>query len=233
MNYILLFFIYGFMGWIIEVIYTFITDKRLVNRGFLIGPICPIYGAGCVLLILLLDSYKNDFFVLFLGSVFICSILEYLTSYFMEKIFNARWWDYSYMKYNINGRICLETMLPFGILGSVIINFINPKLVNIIDKIDLNIINVFVILLLLIFILDIVISCSVVSKLKKTLKITGDNTEEIKEKIKSIFINRSFLYRRLFRGFPQLFLNKININKLEQLRKDIVKQIKEKTKNKS
>ena len=151
----------------------------------------------------------------------------------MEKIFNARWWDYSYMKYNINGRICLETMLPFGILGSVIINFINPKLVNIIDKIDINIINVFVILLLLIFILDIVISCSVVSKLKKTLKITGDNTEEIKEKIKSIFINRSFLYRRLFRGFPQLFLNKININKLEQLRKDIVKQIKEKTKNKS
>lgn len=231
MNYILLFFIYSFIGWIIEVIYTLVTDKRLVNRGFLIGPICPIYGAGSVLLILLLDNYKNDFFVLFLGSVFICSILEYLTSYFMEKIFNARWWDYSYMKYNINGRICLETMLPFGILGSIIINFINPKLVTIINKVDVNIVNVLIILLLLVFILDIAISCSVVSKLKKTLKLTGDNTEEIKEKIKNIFINHSFLYRRLFRGFPQLFLKRININKLEQLRKDIVKQIK-KTKNK-
>ena len=91
--YFMLFMFYSIVGWIIEVIYTFITDKKIVNRGFLIGPYCPIYGVGCLLIIILLKKYTDDFIVLFIMSMLICSLLEYLTSYVMEKLFNARWWD--------------------------------------------------------------------------------------------------------------------------------------------
>ena len=117
-TYFLLFIIYSIIGWILEIIFAFINLKKFVNRGFLIGPYCPIYGAGCLLLTILLSKYAEDTIVLFALSIIICSILEYLTSWIMEKIFKLRWWDYSDMKFNINGRICLETMIPFGIIGS-------------------------------------------------------------------------------------------------------------------
>ena len=106
-----------------EVTLTLITDKKFVNRGFLLGPCCPIYGCGCILLNLLLHNYTNNILVLFILTMFTCSLLEYITSFLMEKIFKLRWWDYSQMKFNINGRICLETMTPFSILGVLTIVF--------------------------------------------------------------------------------------------------------------
>lgn len=84
-----------------EISFTLYKDKTLVNRGFLMGPYCPIYGCGCILIILLLKRYLNDFIALFIMSMVICSILEYLTSYIMEKLFKARWWDYSDRRFNI------------------------------------------------------------------------------------------------------------------------------------
>ena len=99
--YFVLFLIYSFIGWLMEISFTLYKDKTLVNRGFLMGPYCPIYGCGCILIILLLKRYLNDFIVLFIMSMVICSILEYLTSYIMEKLFKARWWDYSKKKFNI------------------------------------------------------------------------------------------------------------------------------------
>ena len=133
-DYFLLFMIYALAGWILEVIYALFADKKLTNRGFLIGPICPIYGVGCVLIILLLTPYKNHPIGLFVLAIVICSILEYFTSYFMEKLFKARWWDYSNRKFNINGRICLETMIPFGIVACFIIYIVNPFVVEILNK---------------------------------------------------------------------------------------------------
>ena len=133
--YILLFFIYSILGWVMEVIKIFLNPKirRIINRGFLIGPYLPIYGFGVVAITLLLGKYKNDIPALFWLSMITCGILEYGTSYFMEKLFNARWWDYSNKKFNINGRICLETLLPFGITGTLIICYINPIFINLID----------------------------------------------------------------------------------------------------
>ena len=113
--YIILFFIYSFLGWSIEVFREFQDKNHFVNRGFLIGPICPIYGVGGVLMLLTLGKYKDSPIVLFCMSIIIFSILEYFTSYIMEKLFKARWWDYSNNKYNLNGRICAETMIPFGL----------------------------------------------------------------------------------------------------------------------
>ena len=105
--YILIFFIYATAGWIMESTMISIQNKKFVNRGFLIGPVCPIYGYGVVLVSVLLKKYQNDLIITFFMSIIICGILEYFTSFFMEKIFNARWWDYSKRKFNINGRVCL------------------------------------------------------------------------------------------------------------------------------
>src|SRR5699024_6506637 len=106
--YILFFFVYSFLGWCLEVICILITEKRFINRGILIGPICPIYGYGVLIMALFFRKYLNDPITLFILIIVSCSILEYFTSYFLEKVYHTRWWDYSTKKFNINGRICLE-----------------------------------------------------------------------------------------------------------------------------
>ena len=120
----LLFLTYSFLGWVMEMIVTVIEDKEIVNRGFLVGPYCPIYGVCSIAMILLLNKVTNPV-LLFVLSIIICSVGEYLTSYILEKIFNARWWDYSNMKFNLNGRICLRNCFFFGLLGFLVLNYIN------------------------------------------------------------------------------------------------------------
>lgn len=111
-----------------EVICKLVEQKKFINCGFLIGPICPIYGYGVLGIVLLIGKNRMDLLSVFLKSILVCSILEYFTSYFMGKLFKARWWDYSRRKFNVNGRICLEMMIPFGILGCFVIyiNLIMP-----------------------------------------------------------------------------------------------------------
>ena len=94
-KYFLVFIFYSFLGWLMEVILTYSSDKKFVNRGFLIGPYCPIYGWGVLLIMFILKRYLDRPIGLFCMAVIICSVLEYLTSYLMEKLFKARWWDYS------------------------------------------------------------------------------------------------------------------------------------------
>lgn len=117
--YFLLFFIYSVMGWILEITCKFIEYKKFANRGFLIGPYCPIYGFGALFITLFLGRYSNDIIALFVMTILICGVLEYFTSYIMEKIFKLRWWDYSRRKYNINGRICLDTLIPFRYIWNI------------------------------------------------------------------------------------------------------------------
>ena len=123
--YFLYFAIYSIIGWILEVLYTLITKRKFVNRGFLIGPYCPIYGSG-LLIILFLYDIEIHFIFKFLIIAVLCSVLEYITSYIMEKIFNARWWDYTNDILNINGRVCLETFIEFGLAGTLGLYFLHP-----------------------------------------------------------------------------------------------------------
>ena len=197
------FIIYSVLGWLMEVICKLIDSKKFVNRGFMIGPLCPIYGVGSISLILLLDNYKNNPLILFLMAILICSVIEYSISYIMEKIFNARWWDYSNKKININGRICLDTMIPFGILGVLVVYFINPFINKLLLKIPINILNILFYSLLIIFVIDFIISFVIIFKFKNTLKKTEkDSTEEISNKVKEVFLSKGLLYRRLVKAFP-------------------------------
>ncbi len=193
--------------------------KKFINRGFLIGPYCPIYGWGCILIIILLNKYTNDPLVLFIMAIVICSILEYFTSYFMEKLFKARWWDYSRRKFNINGRICLETMIPFGLLGCLIMYFVNPFFVSIYSKIPSNILIIISSVLFTIFLIDNIISYTIMFKMKiPKIKISKDSTEEITEYVRNILAKRSFLYKRLMKAYPNM---KILRNKVMSINNDI------------
>ena len=205
--YFLLFLIYSFIGWLIEVIGKLIEKHKFINRGFLIGPICPIYGHGCLLMILTLSRYKDNPLTLFICAIFICSLLEYFTSYFMEKIFKARWWDYSTKRFNLNGRICAETMIPFGILGTLVICVINPIFEYLLNLFNFETIKITAIVLFIIYIIDYTISLIIMFGFKGTLKtVEKDGTEEITKKVKKILINKNVLYKRLVEAFPN-FMN--------------------------
>lgn len=212
--YFLLFIIYSFLGWIIEIIDTYIMQRKFVDRGFLIGPYCPIYGFGSILMIILLNKYLDDPIALFVMAVLICSILEYFTSYIMEKLFKARWWDYSNRKFNINGRICLETLIPFGLGGCFIMYVLNPFIVKVLNMINLNFLTVLTILLLIIFIIDNIISFNIILNVKNvTSSIRKDSTEEINKIVKDVLRNKSILSKRLVNAFPQLEAIIKDINK--------------------
>lgn len=123
--YFIWFVLYSVFGWVYESIYCSITHRKLINRGFLNGPYCPIYGTGAVAMIAILGSVESATALFMSGAVLACTI-EYITSYVMEKLFYARWWDYSNTKFNLNGRICLAGAIVFGAFAVVLIKFIHP-----------------------------------------------------------------------------------------------------------
>lgn len=159
----------------------------------------------------------EDPLVLFVMSTLICSIIEYLTSYFMEKKYHARWWDYSNKKFNINGRICLETLVPFGILGVAIMYGTNPILFKLYNQIPQLVINILTVILFIGFIVDNIISSNIISSINvEGNKLIKDNTEEITEKIKQVLRQKSWLHRRLINAYPGLKDIKVKIKKVEQ-----------------
>lgn len=229
-TYFLLFIIYSFIGWLLELAFSFFELKKIVNRGFLIGPYCPIYGAGCLLLVLLLSKYTDEPLVLFALSIIVCSVLEYVTSWLMEKIFKLRWWDYSNMKFNINGRICLETMVPFGIIGVIVVKYVNPFFLDILGMLNYHTLSIIAIVIMSLFIIDVFISFNVVFNLKSvTRNVTKDSTEEIKKAVHKFIHNNMFMYERIVKAFPNM--SKIIKDQKEKTKKFIA-DINEKTKNK-
>ena len=203
LKYFIVFLIYSCIGWCMEVIISLIEKKRFVDRGFLLGPYCPIYGFGMLLIVFLLRNYLDEPLVLFILSMVICMILEYFTSYFMELIFKARWWDYSKKKYNINGRICLETAIPFGFGGTLIMYIIHPLIMYFVSNIS-NVMMIIVgITLIVLFIIDNVVSFNTVLKINGVdFKDYVDNTEEITELVREHLMKHSKLTRRLISAFP-------------------------------
>ena len=223
--YFILFLIYSFIGWCIEVVNSLIIEKKFINRGFMLGPYCPIYGISSIIMIFYLNQYKNNIITVFLLAVVVCSIMEYIVSYFMEKLFNARWWDYSTRKFNINGRVCLINAFLFGLLGVLLVYIINPILMNILLKLKPFILITINIVLMLTFIADYIISMNVTYKLKNTIKkIKKDNTEEISTKVKELLENK-LLNRRILKAFPNFKEN--IINEFKELKEKIEEKIDE------
>lgn len=235
---ILMFFIYSFGGWIVEVIFTRIFEThKFVNRGFLTGPICPIYGFGAIFVVIFLTKYMSSPIVLYFMSIVIASILEYTTSYIMEKVFKNRWWDYSQYKYNINGRICLETMIPFGFLALFMMYILNPFILSTLDTMPDNVIKYSAITLSILTIIDIILSFNIIITLKNiSSNIRCDSTEAITKKVKEILFSKTIFHRRLIESFPDMkvfnkrIILKNKINKDKEKLKLEKKKAKEKRK---
>ena len=207
-NIILLFFIYAFAGWCMEVILKYRQYHRFINRGFLTGPVCPIYGFGAVLITIVignLASVESGLIMTFALSFLICGAVEYLTSLILEKIFHARWWDYSQKPMNLNGRIWIGNLLLFGIAGVAIIHILNPLLYSVLDRIPLKTRQVLATVLLAIIAADFVISYFVLKLVKVGVDNSeADNTEEISKEVRQLLTNRSYFYKRFSDAYPEV-----------------------------
>ena len=134
--YFLLFIIYSFMGWLYESIWCSLCEGKLVNRGFLAGPFCTVYGFGALLVILTLSDVKDNLLALFFASIVVTNTLEYLTSYILEKCFAVRWWDYSHYRFNLNGRVCLLGAVAFGTMSVLLLHIIHPWVLSYIVRLS-------------------------------------------------------------------------------------------------
>ncbi len=180
---ILIFFIYSFIGWIGEVALEFGQNRRFVNRGFLLGPYCPIYGFAILFVLGFLAPRFSHPVSLFLATALSCAILEYTTSFFLEKIFHVRWWDYSNFYFNLNGRICLEALTLFGVSSVVITYFIQPFFNGLLQNVPLTILNMIQFSLLCLFLLDCILSFSILKKVNKNFSKNIDATDLISKEV--------------------------------------------------
>ena len=131
---VLLFFIYAFLGWCAEVAFAAFKNGRFVNRGFLNGPICPIYGFGLIGVVLLLAPLKGNLWLLFIGACVITTLIELVTGFLLEKLFHAKWWDYSGMPLNIGGYVCLLFSLIWGVACMAIVLWVHPPIYGLVHR---------------------------------------------------------------------------------------------------
>lgn len=232
-TWFLVFITYSVVGWLMEMVVVSTINKRVVsNRGFLIGPVCPIYGFGAIFITLLLHDATNlveIFLVAALGS----AVLEYITSFVMEKLFRVRWWDYSEKRINLHGRICLEATFYFGIMGLIIVKISNPLLFGMYDSLSETVRIGLAIVLLIVMISDILISLWLINVCRVTVgTVQVDATEEITERVRNILMDKGRLNRRLIKAFPSMKVDRNEAKKaqIHTQTKAKVKAIKQGTK---
>ena len=221
--FVIIFFVYSFIGYVIEV--TSVTRERkkiTMSRGYMMGPYLPIFGVGSIIMISVLQKYQGDLVALFVLSMMICSILEYITSYLLEKLFHLRWWDYSKEKSNLNGRICLKNAIGFGLGGMIIVEYFHPMLMSLLDLLPMITVEITGMILFVILFLDFVLSTYMIVNLRIDVKkLKEDHTDMIKQEVKKSLQRRKIFYRRILKSYPSLSKNKTfeNVKELIQKRK--------------
>ena len=164
------FYIYGFLGWCSEVAFAAVAHGKFVNRGFVNGPICSIYGFGVMSVLLVLGPLKSSFWLLFGGSVLFTSAIEYLTGWVLEKVFHDKWWDYSKRPLNIKGYVCLEFSVLWGLACVFVVDVFQPLVAKVVDlipkKLGWALLGMFSVL----WITDNIITAMEIRKLPKKLR---------------------------------------------------------------
>ena len=207
-NYICWIFFYSVIGWIYESILCSAMEGRWINRGFLNGPYCPIYGFGAVLDVFVLQDIGNIFVLFYLGAVLACT-LEYSTSWLMEKLFQARWWDYSSHQYNLNGRISLAGAVVFGIFSVLIVRLIHPEITNLTNALSASKVTFIAYALLAVIAIDCTVTVINVIGFNKRLRLVDMRLQitEIKiqlSEIRTLITKLNLQEIRILRAFPKL-----------------------------
>ena len=187
-HYVLCFFFYSLIGWVWETIFCTFTRHRWANRGFLYGPICPIYGAGGIaiqLLVQLLTSLTGAasatefaWWQIFLFSFVVCTILEYITHYLLEKLFHAYWWDYTNMPLNINGRICLPVSACFGLAGVLLVYVVIPAAGNLAELVPDLLTEALALVLVFILGMDVMLTITSLTSFEKNVEAMGEKINQ-------------------------------------------------------
>ncbi len=224
-EFVIMLFLFSILGWVMEVTLKFIQYHRFINRGFLIGPYCPIYGFGVVGVTILVGGLlgrAGTYPETFMAGFVICGFLEYMTSLYMEKMFHARWWDYSNKPMNLHGRIWIGNLILFGLASVIIVKLIDPHYFNFIATIDPLIISVLAWIIIILMVSDYILSHILMNIVKKEIdNSTGDNTEEISRQIHELLRNRSALHRRILQAYPDFKVLPHNfMTKYKQAKKD-------------
>ena len=179
-QWFLYFTAYSILGWACETFYCSVGNRKFVNRGFLNGPVCPVYGFGAVLVILLLQSTEKNLVALFLSGMMVTTVLEYLTSVLLEKLFHMKWWDYSRYKFQINGRVCLLNSLMVGGLSVILMRVLHPWISGLIARIPTSLLPWISLGILTIFAVDTVVTVRSILILKGKMQEIQKLLEEIR-----------------------------------------------------
>ena len=205
-QFVVVFFLFAVAGWIMEVTLKFIQFHRFINRGFLIGPYCPIYGWGVVAVTVLVGGLlgrEGTYGEVFLAGTVICGALEYFSSWYMEKMFHARWWDYSGKPMNLHGRIWIGNLLLFGAASVVIVKWIDPILFGWLALWDAAAVKITALCIVVLLVTDYTVSHILMGSVKKTIDgQSGDSTEEISLKVRQLLKQRGVLLRRIQSAYP-------------------------------
>lgn len=169
-----IYFIYAFLGWCTEVSYAATKTGKFVNRGFLNGPWCPIYGFGVVIVLLFLEPLKDNLLLLFLGSVVLTSALEWLTGFVLEKLFAQRWWDYSNEPFNLSGYICLRFSLAWGFACLFVVKLLHPTVLLLIRLIPHPVGLILLGILGVVMAIDLAATVSTIAKLNRRLALIDE-----------------------------------------------------------
>lgn len=214
-NIISYFIIYSFFGWSLEVVYQAVEQGKFINRGFLNGPYCPIYGFGVIIVVGMLEPIKNNLIILYLGSVILTSLLELFTGFILEKIFNMKWWDYSQDKFNLHGYICLKFSLLWGVACLIVVRLIHPLISVFVSKIPHTLGIIVISVIMLCFVSDMIFTILAIINFKKKIRVlegisaemrkisdkTGekifDTVEEIKTRKDALDEKRNEMHKRM------------------------------------
>ncbi|MBM6828509.1 hypothetical protein H9X85_02530 [Anaerotignum lactatifermentans] len=179
------FIIYSFLGWGMESAFVSISSKEWVNRGFLSGPFCPIYGVGALFMILLLSPVTDHVFLLFFGGFFLASVVEYVIAAILEKLFHASWWDYSEKKWNLKGRVCLQRSVEWGLLTIVLMRVIHPVIQGLADNIPTLLGEAAGTLLLMYLVADAGVTVQHILRLNEKLAHLSEATDDVRRRLES------------------------------------------------
>lgn len=178
---LLSFFVYAFLGWCTEVAFAAVKTGKFVNRGFLNGPLCPIYGVGVVLVVLLLMPVHQNLVLLYVASTVLVTVLEGLTGFFMDKIFHHKWWDYTDQPLNIGGYVCLPFSLVWGVCCVLIVRVIHPVVGRGISALPVPLGIVFIVILEIALFADLGVTASSILKLNRQLDAMEKIAAELRE----------------------------------------------------
>lgn len=226
-SWFLWFVLYSMAGWVYESTLASIMHKGLINRGFLNGPYCPIYGCGAVLVLLLLGDLRNPF-LLFLSAALLTGILEYLVSWVLEKLFHARWWDYSEKRFNIKGRIYLKGIIVFGLFSLILIRFLHPPVASLTAAIPVNLRLAMALTFFLLILVDTVYTLTKFAEFEKILRRMTESLDGALHSAKTLYeransVSSTTLHRvnsqvrRMILSFPKLTSTRYN-ESLKRLR---------------